>query len=137
MAHQRADLQPLTVNPHDRRHTEASGRRSALLYHRRRLINAAALGLGDGLALIAAMLLAGATRWGLFGAPMIPWWSLLLLPSWWLGRGRRRWRPRGRGWARSAGSESLAAAEPAPAAPERVDLAGPYRVDLAFDVRVR
>ena len=95
VSHKGAGLKTLTVNPRDRRHTEASGRRYALLYHRRLLTNAAALGLGDGLALIAAMLLAGATRWWLFGAPMIPLWSLLLLPSWWLGASVARLLP---GW---------------------------------------
>ncbi|MCH8961120.1 MAG: polysaccharide biosynthesis C-terminal domain-containing protein [Bacteroidetes bacterium] len=71
ISHTGARLETLTVNPRDRHHTEASGRRYALLYHRRRLTNAAALGLGDGLALVAAMLLAGATRWWLIGEPMI------------------------------------------------------------------
>ena len=95
-------LETHTVNPRDRHHAEASGRRYALLYHRRRLTNAAALGLGDGLALVAAMLLAGATRWWLIGEPMIPLWSLLLLPAWGLGAWMTRLLP---GWGLGAVEE--------------------------------
>ena len=101
-AHTGTGLETLTVNPSDRHYTEASGRRYALLYHRRRLTNAAALGLGDGLALAVAMLLAGATRWWLLGAPMIPLWSLLLLPAWGLGAWVARLLP---GWGLGAVEE--------------------------------
>ncbi|MFQ5571570.1 MAG: hypothetical protein ACE5G0_17965, partial [Rhodothermales bacterium] len=100
--HQVPDRETLTVDPHDRRHAEASGRRYALLYHRRRFINAVALGVGDGLALGAAMLLAGATRWWLFETSMIPTWSLLLLPGWWLGAWVARLLP---GWGLGAVEE--------------------------------
>ncbi len=96
-------METLTVDPQeDTRHAEASGRRYALLYHRRRLTNAAALGLADALALLTAMLLAGATRWWLFGAPMIPPWSLLVLPAWWLGAWTARLLP---GWGLGAVEE--------------------------------
>lgn len=84
-----------TLEEEDRGQREASGRRYALLYHQRRFNNAVALGMGDGLALILAMVLAGATRWWLFGLPMIPLWSLLLLPGWWIGAWMARLLP---GW---------------------------------------
>ncbi len=102
ISHTEPRLETHTVNPRDRHHAEASGRRYALLYHRRRLTNAAALGLGDGLALVAAMLLAGATRWWFIGEPMIPLWSLLLLPAWGLGAWMTRLLP---GWGLGAVEE--------------------------------
>ncbi len=92
----------LTLHPDDTHGTEAAGRRYAVLYHRRRLTNALALGLGDGAALAVAMLLAGATRWWLMGVPMIPVWSLLLLPGWWLGAWMDRLLP---GWGLGAVEE--------------------------------
>ena len=95
-------LETHTAAPHSREQTEVSGRRYALFYHRRRLTNAAALGLGDGLALTVAMLLAGLTRWWLFGAAMIPVWTLLLLPGWWLGAWVARLLP---GWGLGAVEE--------------------------------
>ena len=58
--------------------------------------------LGDSLALSAAMLLAGATRWWLFDAPMIPLWSVLLLPAWGLGAWVARLLP---GWGLGAVEE--------------------------------
>ena len=58
--------------------------------------------LGDSLALVAAMLLAGATRWWLMGEPMIPLWSLLLLPAWGLGAWMARLLP---GWGLGAVEE--------------------------------
>lgn len=98
----RSGPETLTVNLEDPRHSEASGRRYALLYHRRRLTNAAALGLGDALALTAAMLLAGATRWMLFEAAMMPAWSLLMLPAWGLSAWAARLLP---GWGLGAVEE--------------------------------
>jgi len=41
------------------------------------------------------MLLAGTLRWWLLGLPMIPLWSLALLPGWWLGAWMARLLP---GW---------------------------------------
>ncbi|MDX1545624.1 MAG: undecaprenyl-phosphate galactose phosphotransferase WbaP [Rhodothermales bacterium] len=87
---------------HHLRTTEAAGRRRAVLYHRRRAVNAAALGLGDGLAFAAAMLLAGGLRAWWMGDPMIPAWSVLLLPAWWLGAWSARLLP---GWGLGAVEE--------------------------------
>ncbi len=92
----------LSLHPDDTRGTEAAGRRYAVLYHRRRLTNAVALGLGDGAALAVAMLLAGGARWWFLDAPMIPLWSLLLLPGWWLGAWVARLLP---GWGLGAVEE--------------------------------
>ena len=95
-------LETHTLAPHDREEAEVSGRRYALFYHRRRLTDAVALGLGDALALTLAMLLAGMTRWALFGAAMMPTWSLLLLPAWGLGAWVARLLP---GWGLGAVEE--------------------------------
>ena len=85
-----------------RTQAEVSGRRYALFYHHRRLTNALALGLGDAMALTAAMLLAGALRGWLLDAPMIPTWGLLLLPAWGLGAWAARLLP---GWGLGAVEE--------------------------------
>ncbi|MCA1567944.1 MAG: exopolysaccharide biosynthesis polyprenyl glycosylphosphotransferase [Acidobacteria bacterium] len=58
-------------------------RRQAFLYLRRRLWNAAALGAGDAVAIILALVLAGAARWWLVGEPILYSWSLLLILAWW------------------------------------------------------
>ena len=55
----------------------------AFLYLRRRVWNALALGCGDALALVCALLLAGALRWWWVGEPMIYGWSWLLVVAWW------------------------------------------------------
>ncbi len=96
------DPEARVAEPNDRRHAEASGRRHALHYHRRRLANAAMLGLGDAVALGVALLLAGATRWWLMGQPMVPSWSPLVLPAWWLGAWVARLLP---GWGLGAVEE--------------------------------
>ncbi len=98
----RHDLEALTLDPHAQHETEASGRRTALLYHQRRLTNACVLGLGDVVALCTAMGLAGLTRWWLMDMPMIPTWSLLLLPGWVLGAWIARLLP---GWGLGATEE--------------------------------
>jgi Undecaprenyl-phosphate galactose phosphotransferase WbaP len=58
-------------------------RAQSFLYLRRRLWNALALGAGDALALMLALMLAGALRWWLVGEPLIYGWSWLLILVWW------------------------------------------------------
>lgn len=55
----------------------------AFLYLRRRLWNMLALGLGDALALLLALVLAGAIRWWWVGEPLLYGWSGLLILAWW------------------------------------------------------
>lgn len=59
------------------------GRRRALMYHRKWLMNALIMGLGDGLALVLAMMTASALRWWLKGDPMFQEWFLMLPLGWW------------------------------------------------------
>ncbi len=42
------------------------------------------MGLGDGVALTLAMSIGGFLRWWLFGLPLIPAWSVLLIVAWWV-----------------------------------------------------
>jgi len=64
-------------------YTESTGRKRALMYHRKWLIDAFVMGVGDAVALLLAMLLAGAARLWLFGASLIPSWIWVLLVGWW------------------------------------------------------
>src|SRR5262245_42572933 len=54
---------------------ESSGYAKGFKYMRRRVWNAAALGIGDAVAISLALLLAGAVRKLWFGASMIPIWG--------------------------------------------------------------
>ncbi len=42
------------------------------------------MGLGDGVALCLAMALGGLVRWYIFGLPLIPAWSWVLIVAWWI-----------------------------------------------------
>ncbi|MEM6337415.1 MAG: hypothetical protein AAF752_12665, partial [Bacteroidota bacterium] len=62
-----------------------AGSRGGFLYLRYRSLNALSLAIGDTVALALALLAAGALRLWLFGEPVFPAWSLLVLPVWWGG----------------------------------------------------
>ena len=66
-------------------YTQRTGRERAFFYHRRRLIDALAMGLGDIIAISLAMLFAGALRWKIFQGSGIPDWSWVLLVGWVIG----------------------------------------------------
>lgn len=57
-------------------------RAQAFVYFQRRFWNAAALFACDALTLTAILFVAGAVRWQLYGEPMIPSWSWLLILAW-------------------------------------------------------
>jgi Undecaprenyl-phosphate galactose phosphotransferase WbaP len=61
------------------------GKTKAFPYQRRRLWNALALGAGDALALMFALLFAGGLRWWIWESLMIPNWSGILILAWWGG----------------------------------------------------
>src|SRR5262245_40872112 len=69
--------------PHFSGMDETSGYAQGFKYMRRCIWNAVALGIGDALAIILALLLAGALRKMWLGASMIPQWSWLILVAWW------------------------------------------------------
>lgn len=58
------------------------GKAQTFLYLRRRFWNALALAVGDTLAIVLALLIAGAVRWWWRGDSMIPFWSWLLVVFW-------------------------------------------------------
>ena len=63
----------------------ALAQEGAMLYLRRRLLNALMLALGDALALSVALLVAGSIRMWWLGELVVPYWSWYLLPIWWGG----------------------------------------------------
>lgn len=74
-------------------YTERTGRERAFLYHRRRLIDALALGLGDIIAISTSLLIAGLLRWQIFEGTGIPDWSWVLLVGWVVGAVNARLLP--------------------------------------------
>lgn len=62
-------------------------------YFRRYWANTAALGVADAVALIAAVAASGAVRYLFRGHHMIPAWSWLLIPVWWLAAGITKMLP--------------------------------------------
>ncbi len=67
--------------------------RIALLYHQKWVSNALVMGIGDGIALAIAMLVAGSIRWWLKGDPMFQQWFFVLLMGWWIVAGVSRLLP--------------------------------------------
>lgn len=72
-----------------------TGHKTALLFHRRRLLNVLVIGFGDGAALLGAIVLASGLRWALLGDARIPDWIWLLFPGWWVAAFSARLLP---GW---------------------------------------
>src|SRR5919199_6549095 len=54
-------------------------------YLRRRLGNMLLLGAADAFSVSLALAISGAVRWQWLGASMLPRWSVLLIPVWWIG----------------------------------------------------
>lgn len=78
--HARPEFDVITEHLHT---LESSFKRAqAFVYFQRRFWNAAALFAGDAITLTAILFVAGAVRWRLYGEPMIPAWSWLLILAW-------------------------------------------------------
>lgn len=81
VAQPRAEFDVMVEHLHD--NLEASFKRAqSFVYFQRRWWNAAALFAGDAITLTFVLFAAGAVRWQLYGEPMIPRWSWLLILAW-------------------------------------------------------
>ncbi len=81
LAQTRAEFDAFTEHLHHNLETSFK-RAQSFVYYRRRLWNAGALFIGDALTFALILCVAGAARAWLYGEPMIPGWSWLLILAW-------------------------------------------------------
>lgn len=53
-----------------------------MIFHAHRAHNALMMGFGDGFAIMLSLAIGGFLRWWVFGLPLVPPWSWVMIPAW-------------------------------------------------------